>query len=69
MTGKVFGPWRQQAEPLFDKHGGHGMIFKTFEGELRLVLHAPNSPAGQERAHIFEIEDLGDTLRLKGEVE
>ena len=67
-TGKVIGPWRQQAEPLFDKHGGHGMIFRTFDGRLCLVLHAPNSPAGQERAHIFEIEDLGHTLRLKGEI-
>lgn len=68
VTGKVVGPWRQQPEPLFDKHGGHGMIFKTFEGKLCLVLHAPNSPGGQERAHIFEIEDLGNTLKLKKEV-
>lgn len=68
VTGKVVGPWRQQPELLFDKHGGHGMIFKTFEGKLCLVLHAPNSPGGQERAHIFEIEDLGNTLKLKKEV-
>ena len=66
-TGKVIGPWRQQKEPLFEKDGGHGMIFKTFEGELRLVLHSPNG-GGLERAHLFEIEDCGDTLRLKGEV-
>ena len=67
-TGKVIGPWLQQEKPLFDKHGGHGMIFRTFDGRLCLVLHAPNSPSGQERAHIFEIEDLGDTLQLKGEI-
>ena len=66
-TGKVFGPWRQQKEPLFEKDGGHGMIFKTFEGNLRLVLHSPNG-GGLERAHLFEIEDCGDTLKLKGEV-
>lgn len=66
-TGKVIGPWRQQQEPLFEKDGGHGMIFKTFEGELRLVLHSPNG-GGLERAHLFEIEDCGDTLKLKGEV-
>ena len=66
-TGKVIGPWRQQKEPLFEKDGGHGMIFKTFEGELRLVLHSPNG-GGLERAHLFEIEDCGDTLKLKGEV-
>ena len=66
-TGKVIGPWRQQKEPLFEKDGGHGMIFKTFEGDLRLVLHSPNG-GGLERAHLFEIEDCGDTLKLKGEV-
>ncbi len=66
-TGKVFGPWRQQKEPLFEKNGGHGMIFRTFEGELRLVLHSPNG-GGLERAHLFEIEDCGDTLKLKGEI-
>ena len=66
-TGKVIGPWRQQKEPLFEKDGGHGMIFKTFEGELRLVLHSPNG-GGLERAHLFEIEDCRDTLKLKGEV-
>jgi beta-xylosidase len=67
-TGKVIGPWRQQENLLFDKHGGHGMIFKTFDGRLCDVLHTPNSPGGAERAHIFEIEDLGDTLKLKGEL-
>ena len=54
-------------KPLFEKDGGHGMIFKTFEGELRLVLHSPNG-GGLERAHLFELEDCGDTLKLKGEV-
>lgn len=68
MTGKVIGPWRQQQKPLFDKHGGHGMLFRTFDGRLCVVLHAPNSPSGQERAHIFEVEDMGDTLQLKGEI-
>lgn len=52
---------------MFEKDGGHGMIFKTFEGELRLVLHSPNG-GGLERAHLFELEDCGDTLKLKGEV-
>ena len=66
-TGRVAGPWRQQKKPLFEKDGGHGMIFRTFEGNLRLVLHSPNG-GGLERAHLFEIEDCGDTLKLKGEI-
>ena len=66
-TEKVIGPWRQQKEPLF-VNGGHSMIFQDFEGRLCLVLHSPNSPGGKERAHIYELEDLGHTLKIKGEI-
>ena len=65
VTGSVRAPWRQQEKPLFVKNGGHGMIFKTLDGGLRLVLHQPNNPSGAERAKIFELEDTGDTLVLK----
>lgn len=64
VTGKIYGPWRQQETPLFSKDGGHAMIFTGLDGRLRLVLHAPNSPGGAERACIFLLEDTGDTLRI-----
>lgn len=64
-TGKLAGPWRQHPEPLMAEDGGHGMLFRTFEGKLCLVLHQPNSPGGRERARLFEIEDTGDALRIK----
>ena len=64
-TGSVLGPWRQQEKPLFIKNGGHGMIFTRFDGQPCVVLHQPNSPGGAERAKIFEIEDLGNTLVIK----
>lgn len=32
----------QQAEPLFMRDGGHGMVFRTLEGRLMLALHSPN---------------------------
>ena len=67
-TGRVHGPWRQQEDLLFEAHGGHGMIFRDFDGRLCLVFHAPNSPGGSERAHIYEIEDTGKTLVLKREM-
>jgi len=66
VTGKVAGPWKQQEKPLFVKNGGHGMIFKSFDGKLYIVFHGPNSPSGAERACIYELEDMGDTLILKG---
>lgn len=64
-SGSVLGPWRQQEKPLFMKNGGHGMIFTRFDGQPCVVLHQPNTPGGAERAKIFEIEDLGNTLRIK----
>jgi len=62
-SGKLAGPWTQQAEPLYGNDGGHGMIFRTFEGQLMLVLHQPNV-VPKERIHLFELEDTGETLRL-----
>ncbi len=64
-SGKVVGPWRQQAEPLYDKDGGHGMLFTAFDGKLMMVLHSPNDRAARPR--IFEMEDTGETLRIKSE--
>ncbi|HZI31649.1 MAG TPA: glycoside hydrolase family 43 protein [Candidatus Binatia bacterium] len=63
-SGKLAGPWVQQAEPLYDKDGGHPMLFHRFDGQLMMILHSPNHPP-MERAKLFAVEDLGDTLRLK----
>lgn len=65
MTGKITGPWRQQEKPLFNEDGGHGMIFRGFDGRLWLALHGPNSPGGSERARLFELEDTGETVVRK----
>ncbi len=66
-SGKLRGPWTQQAEPLVTDDRGHGMIFKRFDGQLMLVFHQPNKRP-LERARFFELEDAGDTLRVKGRV-
>jgi hypothetical protein len=42
------------------------MLFETFDHRLVMVIHQPNRRT--ERARFFEIEDVGDTLRLKSEV-
>ena len=61
--GRLAGPWSRD-ELLFSKDGGHGMIFKTFDGRLMLTLHQPNvSP--NERMALFEVEDTGVALRIK----
>ncbi|MBN2212851.1 MAG: family 43 glycosylhydrolase [Bacteroidales bacterium] len=65
-SGKLSGPWLQQAEPIYTNDGGHGMLFKTFDGKLMMVLHSPNNR--ESRPHIFEMEDTGDALRIKNEL-
>jgi arabinan endo-1,5-alpha-L-arabinosidase len=41
-SGRIAGPWRQDAEPYFAKDGGHGMLFATFAGDRQLSIHQPN---------------------------
>ncbi len=63
LSGRLAGPWRQ-AEPLLTDDSGHGMIFRTFDGRLKLVCHRPTmSP--QSRARLHELEDYGDGIRIK----
>lgn len=64
-TQKIRGPWIQQEDLLFEQDGGHGMLFQTFDGRLMITFHGPNNPAGSERMQIFEVEDVGHTLRIK----
>jgi len=62
VSGKLAGPWVQQAEPVFKDDGGHGMLFTAFDGKLMMVLHTPNDR--NSRSCIFEMEDTGETLKI-----
>lgn len=41
-NGSITGPWRHDMDLLFKSDGGHGMIFRDFNGNLFLTLHSPN---------------------------
>ena len=41
-NGDIDGHFTQLA-PLFPEDGGHGMLFRTMDGELFLALHSPNT--------------------------
>lgn len=64
-SGQIEGPW-EQLEPLFEKDGGHGMLFRNFDGQLMLVLHQTNRNA---HAKLFEVADDGDHLEITRERE
>lgn len=38
----IAGPWRHEEQPLYAQNGGHGMVFRTREGQSKLALHDPN---------------------------
>lgn len=65
-SGRIAGPWRKH-EPIYTKDGGHGMLFRAFDGRLLMSLHQPNS-GGKERLHLFEVTDTGESLQVVGEV-
>lgn len=41
-SGSIFGPWKQQTEPIYQNDGGHGMFFYTLNGDLLFVMHSPD---------------------------
>ena len=63
-NGDIDGHWRIDDEPLSAQHGGHGMIFRAFDGKDRFVMHCPNDHP-RERAVLFELVQQDGKLRLK----
>jgi len=65
-SGGIEGPWHQDREPLFDRDGGHAMLFRTFDNRLMMTLHQPNTRP-EERARFLELEDVGHGLAVREE--
>lgn len=63
-TGTVLGPWRQLEEPLYAKDGGHGMVFRRFDGQLMLAIHSPNDTPN-ERPLFIAVEEKEGRLWVK----
>lgn len=59
-TGKLKGPW-EQLDPLVKNDSGHGMLFRSFEGQLMMVLHRPFKNA---HGKLYEMADRGDHLAV-----
>ena len=59
-SGKLAGPWTCDDEPIFEEDGGHAMVFRDFDGGLKIVFHQPNS--GHSHPVILPLEDTGKTL-------
>ena len=62
-SGKISGPWVQEPEPFLANNSGHGMLFRTFEGELRYVVHHSEGN-GPRKPQYWTVDDSGDKLVL-----
>ena len=62
-NGEITGRF-SQLPPLFEKDGGHGMVFRDLQGQLWLTLHSPNEHL-QERPVFFPLrEEKGERIRM-----
>ena len=60
-NGRLDGKWSIDKKPLFSEDGGHGMIFKTFDGKYKFICHCPNkSPKERPRILDINLSDLRD---------
>ena len=62
-SGTIAGPWVQESEPFLADNSGHGMLFRTFEGELRYVVHHSEGN-GPRKPQYWTVDDSGDKLVL-----
>lgn len=58
-NGRIDGKWIHAPRLLMRNDGGHGMLFCDKSGEMKLILHAPNSYP-LERAHILSVRESSD---------
>ena len=64
-SGSIKGPWVQEKEALKGDNAGHGMLFSTFEGKRLLIIHHAEGK-GPRKPEIWDVDDSGDKLVLKG---
>jgi hypothetical protein len=68
-SGKLKGPWIQEKDALVTDNAGHGMLFRTFDGKLLMILHYqslnPEKP-GPRKPMFLEVDDSGDKLKIIG---
>ncbi len=55
-SGKITGPWIHPDKPLREEDSGHGMLFRTFEGDLMVTFHYPNRRP-EERPIIIKVKE------------
>ncbi len=62
-SGSLLGPWTQSPTPLWQRNGGHAMVFAREDGQAYLAFHSPNE-SPHERVMLVPVQYTDDGLRL-----
>lgn len=63
-SGGIEGPWHHRDIPVFKENGGHGMMFRDLNGELKYALHYPNEK-GKEHPLFLSVMENEINIILK----
>ena len=71
QSGTLDGPWVQEPDPITPPNFGHGMLFRTFDGQWLLSMHSHKNIGGRfyRVPHLFKVDFSGDKLILGKEYE
>ena len=65
-SGTLDGPWIQEKEPITPPNFGHGMLFRTLDGEWMMSVHSHKDVNGRyiRIPHLFKVDLSGDKLKI-----
>ena len=63
-SGTLDGPWVHEPQPVTPPDFGHGMLFRTFDGQLLMSVHSHKDIGGRYHRvpHLFRVDDSGDRI-------
>lgn len=68
-SGTLDGPWVQEKQPITPPNFGHGMLFRTFDGQLLMSVHSHKDINSHFHRvpHLFKVDDSGDKIVVEEE--
>ena len=60
-SGSIHGPWRHLEKPIFDRNGGHAMLFTDLNGKKKMAIHYPER-VPDERALFLDVQETDETI-------
>lgn len=68
-SGTLDGPWVQEEQPITPPNFGHGMLFRTFDGQLLMSVHSHKDINSHFHRvpHLFKVDDSGDKIVVEEE--